>query len=71
MAPPSLKMYATLRGFTRQNFISNSSKYTDVSKKEIKYESRIIDEGIHVVLFNGISMTMYEGIIHISVSDVY
>lgn len=64
-------MYATLRGFTRQNFILNSSKYTDVSKKEIKYESRIIDEGIHVVLFNDISMTMYEGIINISVSDVY
>lgn len=48
VAQPSLKMHAALRGFTRQNFIWNSREDTDISQKQIKYESRIIVKGIHV-----------------------
>lgn len=44
VASPSLKMYAALRGFTRQNFIWNSRKYIDIpkSKSNMRADLKII-----------------------------
>lgn len=61
-------MYAPLRGFTRQHFIWDSRKYTDISKKvnQIWEQNSRWGDILSTVLFNGISMTMYEGIVNLS-----